>query len=76
MNDHIFQKIESKTNIKKEDILKLASSIQNKNLNDDTNLRQLIQDVSRMANKEISKEKEDQLIQVVKGKLKNNNFNL
>ena len=76
MNEQIFQKIEAKTNIKKDDILKLANSIQHKNLNDENNLRQLIKDVSKMANKEITKEKEDQLIQMVKGNLKNNNFNL
>ena len=76
MNEQIFQKIEAKTNIKKDDILRLANSIQHKNLNDENNLRQLIKDVSKMANKEISKEKEDQLIQMVKGNLKNNNFNL
>ena len=76
MNEQIFKNIEAKTNIKKEDILKLANSIQNKNLNDENNLRQLIKDVSKMANKDISKEKEDQLIKMVKGNLKNNNFNL
>lgn len=76
MNEQIFQKIEAKTNIKKDDILRLANSIQHKNLNDENNLRQLIKDVSKMANKEITKEKEDQLIQMVKGNLKNNNFNL
>ena len=76
MDDQIFKKIESKTNIKKDDILRLANSIQNKNLNDEANLRQLIHDVSRMANKEISKDKEDKLVETIKGNLKNNNFNL
>ena len=76
MNEQLFKNIEAKTNIKKEDILKLANSIQNKNLNDENNLRQLIKDVSKMANKEISKDKEDQLVKMVKGNMKNNNFNL
>ena len=76
MNEQLFKNIEAKTNIKKEDILKLANSIQNKNLNDENNLRQLIKDVSKMANKEISKDKEVQLVKMVKGNMKNNNFNL
>lgn len=76
MNEQIFQKIEEKTNIKKDDILKLANSIQNKNLNDEANLRQLIKDVSKMANKEMTKEKEDKLIQAIKNNMKNNNFRI
>ena len=61
-----FDRIEKKTNVKKEDILNLAKTIQGKNLKDEETLRNLIQDVSKLAGKEVSKEKEDKIIEAVK----------
>ena len=61
-NDSIFEKVESKTNVKKEDIVRLAKSISGKDLNDEKNLRKLIKDVARLAGKEVSKEKEEKII--------------
>ena len=46
-NDSIFEKVESKTNVKKDDIVKLAKSISGKDLNDEKNLRKLIKDVGK-----------------------------
>ena len=57
MDDSIFDKVEKKTNVKKEDILKLAKSISGKDLNDERVLRSLIKDVAKLANKPVSKEK-------------------
>ena len=65
-NDSIFEKVESKTNVKKEDIVRLAKSISGKDLNDEKNLRKLIKDVARLAGKEVSKEKEEKIINAVK----------
>lgn len=76
MNEQMFKNIESKTNIKKEDILRLANSIQNKNLEDEANLRQIIKEVSKLANKEVSKEKEDKLVNVLKNNIKSKDFKL
>ena len=65
-----FDRIERKTNVKKEDILNLAKTIQGKDLKDEDTLRNLIQEVSRLAGKEVSKEKEDKIIDaVVKDKI-------
>ena len=61
-----FDRVERKTNVKKEDILSLARSIQGKDLKDENTLRSLIQDVSKLAGKEVSKEKEDKIIDAVK----------
>ena len=61
-----FDKVERKTNVKKEDILSLARSIQNKDLKDEETLRSLIKDVSKLAGKEVSKEKEEKIIEAVK----------
>lgn len=61
-----FDRVERKTNVKKEDILSLARSIQNKDLKDEDTLRSLIKDVSKLAGKEVSKEKEDKIIEAVR----------
>lgn len=60
-----FDRIEKKTNVKKEDILSLAKSIQGKDLKDEDTLRNLIQEVSKMAGKEVPKEREDKIIEAV-----------
>ena len=66
MDDSIFDKVEKKTKVKKEDILKLAKSISGKDLNDERVLRSLIKDVAKLANKPVSKEKEEKIINAVK----------
>ena len=57
MNDSLFKKKKKKTNVKKDDILKLAKKIQGKDLNDEKMLRSLIKDVAKLAGKDVSKEK-------------------
>ncbi len=66
MNNNLFKKVESKTNVKKADIISLAKSIQNKNMSDENNLRELIQNIAQMAGKEVDKEKEEKIINAVK----------
>lgn len=66
MNNNLFKKVESKTNVKKSDILELAKSIQNKNMSDENNLRELIQNIAKMAGKDVDKEKEEKIINAVK----------
>ena len=46
--------------------MNLAKSIQGKNLKDEDNLRKLIKDIAKMAGKEVSKEKEQKIIDAVK----------
>ena len=66
MDEKIFDRVEEKTNVKREDILSLAQSIQGKDMNNEKNLRKLIQDVARLAGKNVSKEKEEKIIRAVK----------
>ena len=66
MSDNLFDKIEKKTNVKKEDIINLAKSIQSTDLKDEKNLRRIIKEVGKMAGKEVSKEKEEKIIDAVK----------
>ena len=66
MDEKIFDKVEEKTNVKREDIINLAKSIQGKDMNNERNLRKLIQDVAKLAGKTVSKEKEEKFIKAVK----------
>lgn len=66
MNNNLFNKVEKKTNVKKNDIINLAKSIQNKNMNDESNLRDLIHTIAEMAGKEVDKDKEDKIVNAVK----------
>ncbi len=66
MNDSIFDKVEAKTKVKKEDIIALAKSVSNQDLNDEKNLRNLIKQVALLAGKDVSKEKEESIIKAVK----------
>lgn len=66
MNNNLFNKVEKKTNVKKNDIINLAKSIQNKNMSDENNLRDLIHTIATMAGKNVDKEKEDKIVNAVK----------
>ena len=73
MNNDIFSKIEDKTKVKKEDIISLAKSIQNRNLKDENELRKIIKDVATLAGKEVSKEREEKIIDaIIKDKIPKN----
>ncbi len=73
MNNNFFDRVEKKTNVKKEDILSLARSIQNKNLKDEKELRKLIKNVASLAGKEVSKEREEKIIDaIIKDKIPKN----
>lgn len=75
MDEKIFDKVEEKTNVKREDIISLAKSIQGKDMNNEKNLRKLIQDVAKLAGKTVSKEKEEKIIKAVKKDQVKDNLN-
>ncbi len=66
MNNNLFNKVEKKTNVKKNDIINLAKSIQNKDMANENNLRELIHTIAQMAGKDVDKEKEDKIVNAVK----------
>ena len=63
--DNLFNKIEKKTNINKETILNLANKIQQNNMKDEKTLREVINDISNLTGKEVSKEKEDKIVNTI-----------
>lgn len=64
-SDNFFNKVEKKTSIGKETILNLAAKLQQSNLKDEATLREVIKELGKMTGKEVSKEKEDKIIEAV-----------
>ncbi len=66
MCDSIFDKVEARSKVKREDILKLAKEVSGSDLTDEDNLRSLIKKVAVMAGRDVSEEKTEQIISAVK----------
>lgn len=64
-NNSFFDNLEKKTNVKQEDIFNLANSVSGANFKDEQTVRNLIQQVAKLANKPVSKEKEDELVKAI-----------
>ena len=63
--DSFFKKVEKKTNVNKDTILSLAKKLQNNNIKDENTIREIINDISTMTGKEVSKEKEEKIINAI-----------
>ncbi len=63
--DSFFKKVEKKTNVNKETILSLASKLQDSNMKDENTLRELIQEISDITGKKVSKEKSDKIVNAI-----------
>ena len=73
LSDSFFNKVEKKTKVDKNTILSLAEKLQNGNLKDENTLREVIDTLSKMTGKNISKETSDKIIKrVVDGNVPNN----
>ena len=64
--DNFFKKVEKKTHINKDTIFSLAAKLQKSNMQDENTIREVIRDLSNMTGKEVSKEKEEQIIDAIK----------
>ena len=63
--ESLFNKIEKKTNINKETIISLANKLQNNNIKDEKTIREVINELSNLTGKEVSKEKEDKIVNAI-----------
>ena len=63
--DNLFKKIEDKTNVNKDTIINLAEKIKKNNFKDEKTIREVINDLSKITGKQISKEKEDKIISTI-----------
>lgn len=63
--DDFFKKVEKKTKVDKNTIISLAQKLQNGNMKDEKTLREVIRTLSTMTKKNVSKEKEDKIIDAI-----------
>ena len=63
--DSFFKRVEEKTNVDKDTILSLASKLQQNDMKNEGTLREIIKEISKMTGKDVSKEKEDKIIEAV-----------
>ena len=64
-NDEFFNKVERKTKVNKKTILDLAEKLNNDNMKNENTIREVITTLSKMTGKNISKEKEDKIVETV-----------
>ncbi|MDQ0215639.1 hypothetical protein J2S13_002057 [Oikeobacillus pervagus] len=65
MQNGFFKNIEKKTGVNMNDIFELANSLQNANFKDEKTVRNVIRKVSQIANKPVSREMENKLVESI-----------
>ena len=63
--DNFFKQVQNKTTIDKTTIIDLAQKLQNANMKDEETIRNVIKEISTLTNKEVSKEKEDKIVNAI-----------
>lgn len=64
-SDSFFNRVEKKTKVGKDTILELAKKLQQNDLKNEGTLREVIQTLSQMTGRDVSKEQEDKIINAV-----------
>ena len=62
LNDSFFSKVEKKTKVDKDTIIGLADKLQKNGLKDESTIREIIDTLSLMTGKKVSKEKSDKIV--------------
>lgn len=65
LSDKFFKKIENKTNVDKNTIISLANKLQNGNMKNEETIKEIITTLSQITGKEVSKEKEQKIIETI-----------
>jgi len=63
--DTLFKKIEDKSGVNKDTIMSLTDKLQHSDMKDEGVLRDLVHEISNLTGKEVSKEKEDKIINTI-----------
>ncbi|GAK06639.1 stage VI sporulation protein F [Geomicrobium sp. JCM 19038] len=63
--DSIFDRLNKESKVNQDDVFNMANSVSGANFQDEATVRQLINDVARMAGVRVSREKEDQLVHAI-----------
>lgn len=64
-SNRFFDRVEKKTNVNKETILSLAKKLQDTDLKNEGSLREVIQTLSQVTGRNVTKEQEDKIINAV-----------
>jgi len=64
-SDSFFNRVEKKTNVNKQTILNLAKKLQENDMKNEGTLREVIDELSRMTGRKVTKEKQDKIIEAV-----------
>ena len=64
-DDKFFKKVENKTKVDKDTIISLATKLQKGNLKDESTLREIISTLSALTGKDVSKAKEDKIVDTI-----------
>ena len=64
-SDSFFDKIEKKTKVNKQTILDLAKKLQQNDMKNEGTLREVIEELSKMTGREVTKEKQDKIINAI-----------
>ena len=65
MNDNLFNRIESKTNVNKDTIIALARKLQDGDFKNENTIKEIIGELSAITGKEFSEEKERKIIDMI-----------
>ncbi|WP_394235365.1 stage VI sporulation protein F [Niallia oryzisoli] len=65
MDNQFFKNIERKTGVNMKDILDLANSLQNANFKDEKTVRNVVRRVAQIANKPVSQDTEDKIVESI-----------
>ena len=63
--DKLLDKVSQKTNVSKADILSLANDLQPKDLKDEKNIREFVNKISRLTNRQVKPEQMDKIIHII-----------
>ena len=63
--DSLFKKIESKSGVDKDTIMSLANKLQHSDMKDEKVLRDLVKEMGVVAGRDVSKEKEDKIVNAI-----------
>ena len=64
-SDNFFNRVEKKTKVNKETILELAEKLQKSDMKDEQVLKDFVDDVSKVAGREVSEEKKDKIVKAI-----------
>ncbi|WP_078408710.1 stage VI sporulation protein F [Priestia abyssalis] len=65
MDNNLFKNIEKKTGVNMKDLMELAGSLQNANFKDEKTVRNIVDRVSQIANKPVTKDKKDKIVKAI-----------